>query len=498
MTTSLPVQAHKLAYFLLLAVSLISCHKNEPASNEKIISSISAFSFETTYNPSLTAGYKLTITATDIHGTILPSAPKTLIASFVTDAKEVFVNNVQQLSTQSAVDFSGPVIYTLVAADGTKQAYTVNINWNYNIPHIYITTVNNAPIISKTDYLQATVKIEGNGGYNDYTGTTSIKGRGNTTWDMPKKPYRLKLDKKAPLFGLAESKNWVLLANYLDGTLMLNDVAMKTGQLLGMPYTNHIVPVDVTINDHYAGSYMFTEQVEAASNRVPVEGGGMLLELDQNFDETWEFTSNHYNLPVMVKYPNLTTAAELEPIKTTFHQLEDLVASPAFPNNNYGDFIDTASLVNYFIVHMLTDNEEINHPKSTFIHKLQNGKFAMGPIWDFDWAFGYEGNYTYFTVFSMPLFWANRPEPGTVFFSRFLTDPAIKTLYKQKWAAFKTTMLPALLQHVDEYANLIESSQNTDYQLWHRGSGNFKSDAALLHTWLQNRATFMDSYTAGL
>jgi len=458
---------------------------------------LTAFSFETKYNSLLASNYVLNISGNWVKTTIITTAPKTLVASFATTAKEVLVNAVKQESTQSVVDFSNPVIYTLVSATGFKKKYTVKINWNYEVPHIYITTDNNVPIVSKEDYVPASIRIEGNGGYNDFTATTKIKGRGNSTWGMPKKPYRLKLDKKASIFGLPESKNWVLLANYLDGTLMLNSVAMKTGQLLEIPYTNHVIPVDVTVNGQFAGSYVFTEQVEVAANRVPIENGGVLLELDQNFDEPWEFKSNAYQLPVMVKYPELTAASELETIKDQFHQMEVLVAATNFPDNNYADYIDIESLVNYFIVYNLTDNEEINHPKSTYIYKPLNGKFTMGPIWDFDWAFGYEGSFAYFNSYTNPMFWSTTAEPGTPFFSRFLTDPAFKTLYKQKWAAFKTEKLPLLLKYVDDYASLIENSREADYILWHTGSGFFLNDAGKLHVWLQNRADYIDTYLAG-
>lgn len=245
------------------------------------------------------------------------------------------------------------------------------------------------------------------------------------------------------------------------------------------------------------GNYMFTEQVEVASNRVAVENG-LLLELDQYFDEPWEFKSKNYELPVMIKYPELVAATELDPIKTAFNEMEDAVAATHFPNNNYTDLIDTGSVANYFIVSLLTDNEELNHPKSTYMHRVQNGKFAMGPIWDFDWAFSYEGSGTYFTAYNQPLFWTGRPEQGTNFFSRFFKDPAFVTLCKQKWAAFKANQLSVLLQYADNYANQIESSRNADYQIWKTGSGNFRADAGSLHNWLQNRANFIDSYLASL
>lgn len=94
--------------------------------------------------------------------------------------------------------------------------------------------------------------IEANGWGDDYEGTTQIRGRGNSTWEMPKKPYRLKLDKKSVILGLGEERDWILLANYIDPTLMLNAVAFKIGQLLELPFTNHAIPVDLYLNGEYA------------------------------------------------------------------------------------------------------------------------------------------------------------------------------------------------------------------------------------------------------
>jgi CotH kinase protein len=486
--------------FLWLSLTLVlsACHKEKESTPQQIVAKITAFTFESKYNTGLDKDYPLIISGNSINGTIKPSFPKSLIASFTTNAVEVLVNNVKQESTKTLVDFSEPVMYTVVSTDGSKQEYTVRINWNFDLPHIYIQTENNVPVESKTDYVQATISIEGNGAFNNYSASTKIRGRGNSTWGMPKKPYRLKLDSKAALFGLPASKNWVLLANYIDDTQMLNAVAMKTGQLLNMPYTNHIIPVDVTINNRYLGNYMFTEQVEVASNRIAVENGGVLLELDQYFDEPWEFKSNNYELPVMIKYPELVTAAEMQPIQTAFHQMEDAIAASSFPNNNYSDYIDTGSVANYFIVALLTDNEELNHPKSTYLYKPLNDKFSMGPIWDFDWAFGYEGTQVYFSNYNMPLFWTSHPEPGTAFFSRFFKDPAFVALCKAKWASFKTAQLPVLLQYVQAYANQIEQSRNADYLIWKTGSGNFRTDVNKLYSWLQNRAAFIDGYLASL
>jgi CotH kinase protein len=365
------------------------------------------------------------------------------------------------------------------------------------LAHIDIQTKDKVPINSKLTYVAATIAINGKKNYTDFAGSAQIKGRGNSTWSYPKKPYRFKLDEKASLLGLAAEKDWILLANYLDGTHTLNPLALKIGKLLNMPFTNNIIPVEVTLNGQYQGVYMLTEQIELKTNRVNIGKGGVLLQLDKNFDEEWRFLSTAFQLPVQVMEPELTNATELIPIKTQFEQLDSLIGHANFPNNNYLDYFDAEAFANYFIVYMLTDNEELNHPKSIYIYKANGGKFTMGPIWDFDWAYGFQGGQVHFARFNNAFFWSS-PSVGTRFFMKILSDPKIKTLVKQKWVDFRANKFNELLPFIDEYALLIEGARNRDYQKWKRGNLNFKSDIATLKTWLQNRAIYTDGYIKSL
>mgnify|MGYP006322979281 FL=1 len=459
---------------------------------------ISAYSVEKSKNPELRTDVHFEIMGDTIYGRLDPDHPG-LIPTFSSISQSVHINGAVQNEPVSAVNFNGEVVYSLASSKGFKKNYFIKISWNKKvaIPHLYIITEGNADITSKNNYLQADISIDGRNIYSDYTGTTRIKGRGNSTWGLPKKPYRLKLDSKASLLGLPAEKDWVLLANYLDGTDMLNAIAMKVGKLLNMPYTNNIIPVELTLNGTYKGLYMFTEQVEAESSRVNTGDGGVLLELDKNFDEPWQFKSASFNLPVMVKYPDVTSNEELTTIKAQFEQMEALIAAPDFPGNNYLDLIDGGSVADYLIVYMLTDNEEINHPKSTYIYKTSTGKYTMGPIWDFDWAFGYEGSNTHFSSYSRPLFWSSS-SVGTLFFSRILSDPQIKEMVRQKWSDFKSGKLTELLAFADEYSTLIEGARYYDYQLWKRGGADFTNEVSNLKTWLNNRVSYLDTYIGSL
>lgn len=143
------------------------------------------------------------------------------------------------------------------------------------LPVLYIDTEGEAEVTTKEYYIYAQMHLQGNDLYNSknttlYTGATEIKGRGNSTWEMfPKKPYKLKLDKKTNLFGMGKNKHWVLLANYIDESNMRNMLAtnmanqMKVGAMDG-------VWVEVIMNGKPLGTYMLCEHVRLSEDRVDV------------------------------------------------------------------------------------------------------------------------------------------------------------------------------------------------------------------------------------
>lgn len=142
------------------------------------------------------------------------------------------------------------------------------------LPVVYINTEGGAAITSKEKYIDAELIIQGNATYNSkttklYNGATEIRGRGNSTWAQPKKPYRLKLDKKTDLFGMGKSKHWVLLANYMDESLQRNTLAYDLSGAMGMEQMSTVY-VDVILNGDFVGNYQLCENVRVDANRVDI------------------------------------------------------------------------------------------------------------------------------------------------------------------------------------------------------------------------------------
>ncbi len=155
---------------------------------------------------------------------------------------------------------------------GSVKAAGIEVGtYESKLPVIYIETEGGANIVSKDYYIDATMTMQGNDEFNDglYSGVIEIKGRGNSTWGMPKKPYKIKLDKSTNIWGMGKNKHWVLLANYSDPSLMRNTISYNLSGDMGMPQMD-TTWVDVVLNGKYVGNYQFCEQIRIAKDRVNI------------------------------------------------------------------------------------------------------------------------------------------------------------------------------------------------------------------------------------
>ena len=168
-------------------------------------------------------------------------------------------------------------------------------------------------------------------------------------------------------------------------------------------------------------------------------------------------------------------------------------AQEPLATNTYTDLIDIESVAKYILVYNLTHNMEINHPKSIYMHKEGNGKYVMGPIWDFDWAFDYEGNNEHFRRYDSSL-WNERMTngAGTRFFKRCLDDSRVTKVYKQVWEDFYTTKFDLLLNYVDEYAKILEPSAIENSRIW-TNTKDFNTKVRALREWLKKRAEYINT-----
>lgn len=393
-----------------------------------------------------------------------------LIARFSTSPQnKVLVNGQEQTSGVTENDFTNGVNYQVLSPDGQQNVYGIRIQ-NTGLPVVSINTPNGAAITSKKTWLEgASITIYNpDGSINYESEQLQIRGRGNSTWSYPKKPYALKLEKKAEILGMPKHKRWVLLANWMDKTLLRNEFAFEIARHTGLAWTPRGLFVEVILNGDHIGNYYLCEQIKIDKNRVnikemtaeDIEGdaltGGYLMELDVNYDEVNKFKSAIRNMPYMFKNPDeeVLQPAQLKYFQDYINQMETwLYAANWLEKREYADCMDLGSFADWWFVYELSMNGEPGHPKSSYVHKDRLGKLTAGPVWDFDWG-------TF-----MPSATKSYRIKSAIYYKQLFNDPQFVALVKERWNQY----LPAfesIPQKIRQKALHIRHSERFDHERW--------------------------------
>lgn len=272
-----------------------------------------------------------------------------------------------------------------------------------NLPHVYIETFGRRSITSKINYVYATMHYVDEDDIVTTYDSMQIRGRGNSTWNISKKPYRIKFLNKEKFLGkgYANARKWTLMANAGDKTLMRNAITSLMGDFLGIKNNPAHKFVDVTLNDTYIGNYQISDQVEVRPHRVNITEqdyplteesditGGYLLEVD-GFQDGNCFTTSTYSVPVRIHYPDdeEISSKQNSYIRNYIREFESVLSSSTFddPEVGYRSMVDTTSLINWFIATEVSGN--IDGYYSTYFYKDQNDPHLYwGPLWDYDIAY---------------------------------------------------------------------------------------------------------------
>ena len=381
-----------------------------------------------------------------------------LAASFDSNGARVYVGDDEIVSGETVIDFSEPVTFTVKS----RIEYTFTVELLYSgLPVVFVKTPGGKEIPSKwEDWLSGSeITIYNPDWTIDYQGPTGVRGRGNSTWYYPKKPYALKLDGKAAILGMPKHKRWVLLANWMDRTLMRNCVSFELASRSGLAYTPRGQFVELFLNGIHQGNYFLCEQIKVDENRVNIDeldedeaDGGYLLELDSYYDEAYKFRSPVRDLPYMFKDPDEVSDMQFEYLMNYVSELEySLYDDQRFAAGEYMDYIDMDSFADWWIVMELTGIWEPNHPKSTYMHKDKGGKLVMGPVWDFDWE-----TYTPKTWFSIS---------EALYYKRLFQDARFVSKVKERWEMYKAGY-ETIPEYIREQAGRIRNSDMMNSPMW--------------------------------
>ncbi len=295
----------------------------------------------------------------------------------------------------------------------------------------------------------------------------SLRGRGNSTWGYPKKPFAIKLDKKEEVLDMPRHKRWVLLANWMDRTLMRNSVAFEIARKTSLAWTPRGEFVEVVLNGEHLGNYYLCEHIKVDENRVniveldesdteePTITGGYLVEMDTYYDEINKFKTSIRQMPVNIKEPDedVLNSTQMAYIEGYFNRIETLLYDDNPPEGeSYTDYMDVASFIDWWLVHELTLNGEPNHPKSSFMHKDREGKLFAGPVWDFDWG-------TFVPGVNDILI------KNSIWFDKLFQDADFVAEVKSRWNMLKPEF-ETVIDYINEEASYIRESAEVNSEMW--------------------------------
>jgi hypothetical protein len=402
------------------------------------------------------------------------------------------------------------------------------------VPRVDIVTEDGGPITSKTAYARATFSVDPRGsGVPAYSESARLRVRGNfTATALEKLPYRIKLDDSEELVGLPTSKDWVLLANFYDRSLLRTTLGMEAARRLGLPWSPRFVDVEVYLNGELKGLYQLGEGIEVDEDRVAIEladedepapDGGYLLEADSNDDSDPRFETTR-GLQVYVKDPGDAEAVFVDSVAEHVGTFEEVLYSTDFadPVSGYAALIDVDSFVDWYLVMELVKNVDAGMNNSVYLQRDVGGLLSMGPVWDFDLSGGNvlpwdgtspEGWFVRHNFYGEPWVPSQLDGPDGHWWYRLHQDPAFQTRVSDRWQEVRASLmtLPAYLD--ERRAHIADAAERTFAPVEDGGAGmpqeatpsddgllvhhaTWKESADYLTTWLAARLQWMDEQLA--
>lgn len=294
--------------------------------------------------------------------------------------------------------FASILISCAEGTEANEPAMPYEAHISGTLPVLYIDTENKKPIVSKTEYIDATYWLDPVGNDMDPIGTEidplplQIRGRGHSSWKGNKKPYKIKLGKKTEILGMPRNKHWALLKP-TENTI----AGLQLGKLMGMAWTPSFRPVEVVLNGDYIGLYFLTETIRIDKNRVNIyeqkDGetnpdlikGGWLVEVD-NYSDECQITipeNNKWNLTLRYHSPEDLSEDQKQWLTNEFKAINAAIYSTDKTSTGWEEFIDVESMARFFILQEIMDNPDGFHG-SFYLHKNlnDNARWIAGPIWD--------------------------------------------------------------------------------------------------------------------
>ena len=447
--------------------------------------------------------------------------PEMFKPTFESTGVEILVNGEAIQSEKTSRSFAEDFKITVKAEDGSEAEYTVSFNCpqiNTELPVLHMKP--DQLINSKDNYVKTAIVLydktpgsTGEGWWNsDEKGKIEMRGRGNSTWGLPKKPFRMKFSEKFSPIGLnhAKEKSWVLLAHDMDKSLIRTHIAFEYSRIMFNANENYhhekclnFTPCSrfinvyltgkyyysdtgktVDLDGEYIGIYQMSDQMERANGRIAVEKleaadgdnaekitGGYIVETD--IHEGNKYTAKK-NIKMSYKYPKDDDydQAQYDYIANFLNQVETNLYGSNYKDSAEGwrKYMDEKSLADFIIVKEFAG--DMDGYTSTYMYKRRGyDKLFFGPIWDCDkgWDNDVRVPHSQYQPLQSLMLYAGFWMPSSVqndWFQQVWSDPEFRKFVAARWAEKKGELKAVTEKVLEEVPAQMSKALKANFTVW--------------------------------
>ena len=422
---------------------------------------------------------------------------KTLIPRFSFTGDYVTIDGQEAISSKTVFDFSKERVLVVHSGEKTKE-YLVTVSAYTGLPTLWAET-NGRSLKEANYYYKGTFSIVDNIGYQGIGSLPETSGRimaqgslryytkmanrpgGETEWG--KNDYRLTFSSAVSLLDMPSDTDWKLNPNVHDITMLHNQTAFFLSKISKLDYTPRFRYVDLMFNGRYYGTYMLGEYLSAGSKRINVGDDGFILSIGSNTSGS-TFTTGHLEQPVSILYPSSQPTSVVNYIAGVVRDAESVLFSSSFTDDSYGwrSYMDENSFVDWYLINEIAKNQSGAFQSSCIMNYKRGGKLKMGPVWDFEKAFGDAGS-TRVTGFVIK---------NVSWYKRLFKDPAFVAKVKERFDYYFNHQ-EDIFKSINENAQYLKYAIQEDNTKWDTFT-SYKSSGA--DTWVlyQGQVSSMKSW----
>lgn len=338
--------------------------------------------------------------------------------------------------------------------DDTRYPYA-------GLPRVVIETENFRELRDRETEFPAFFQIYGDTVPETEVLELTVRGRGNSSFKMPKYGMKLEFKDKVSLFGMPKNRDWALIANFGDKTHLRNYMMTRISEWLGAKYTPRMQFVELYLNRKYMGLYLLSETVKVAKNRVNIaeNDSSFLFEREGEKKLDPPFVTSNMGNSFHIKSPKNLSESSKKMLLDHLNDFESFLDSAKRKSDNrMKEWIDVDDFLPYYWIQEYSKNEDGNFSRSIFMTWEKGGVIHFGPLWDFDLAFGnesYEQNQPAEDWYIRNYRW----------FRLIFNDTVIRERAAQYWKENRH-LFKALIDSIPVYEKIISRAVDNEYRRW--------------------------------